>query len=345
MSVRELFYALMLTVLIGWLLSIGQSIILPVVIALMLAYVLFGASESLARWPLFRLLPFWMRYLIVLVLIGLATVFLGLVAIDNLRSIAASAPTYQQNAIKLVGQASAMIGLQDVPTWDTLRELTVDRIDIGSVSLNLLSSVASISGYVVLVATYVLFILLERGTFGQKLAIILSDGEERGAAQAIFVRINRQVVTYLSTKTMINVLLAVLSYVIMRFADVEYAVFWALMIGLLNYIPYVGSFLGVGIVVVFVLLQSGAWQHAGLALILLTAAQVYVGNWVEPRLMSRSLNLSPLVVLLSLVVWSNLWGVLGAIIAVPMTSIVIIILAAFPRSRFVPVLLSRNGEI
>ena len=93
-----------------------------------------------------------------------------------------------------------------------------------------------------------------------------------------------------------------------------------------------------------------SWHVANLSLtvmttILLTFAQVVIGNYFEPRVMSRSLNLSPVVVLFALVFWAAIWGLPGAIIAVPMTSILMIILAAFDITRPVAVLASRDGTL
>ena len=126
---------------------------------------------------------------------------------------------------------------------------------------------------------------------------------------------------------------------------VENAVFWAFLIAMFNYIPYVGSFAGVAVVVLYVAFAYGDLGLIALSLALLTAAQVYVGNILEPRIFARTLNLSPLTVLLALVVWSAIWGLAGAILAVPLTSIVTIVLAAFPSTRPIAVLASRDGDI
>jgi predicted PurR-regulated permease PerM len=75
---------------------------------------------------------------------------------------------------------------------------------------------------------------------------------------------------------------------------------------------------------------------------LLIAAQAYVANVLEPRMIGRQLNISPFVVLLSLAVWSALWGLPGALLAIPLTAMIAIICDAFPASRFIAVLLSEN---
>lgn len=77
----------------------------------------------------------------------------------------------------------------------------------------------------------------------------------------------------------------------------------------------------------------------------ITAIQQFFGNILEPNLMGMTLNLSPLVVVLSLILWGMVWGVVGMFLCVPITVIVVIILANFPGSSWVAILLSRKGEL
>jgi len=343
-AVATLFYSTATAVLIGWLLVLGKNVLLPIVVAAMLTYVLVGAAQALQATSLFRRLPAWLSYLTVLVIAVLSLSLIVTIAAVNLRDIALQVPDSEGVLLEMIGTITRGIGL-NTPTWDTLRSITLDRLDLPALSLNLLSALAAVTGYTVLILTYVGFMVAERGLLQRRLDRIFPDDKDRGTTRRLFDGINEQIVTYLSTKTLINVMLGVISYVLLLVLRVENAVFWAFMIALFNYIPYVGSLIGVGIVVTYLLLVHANLGWASLTLALLTSAQVYVGNWLEPRVMARSLNLSPLTVLVALVVWSSLWGLPGAIIAVPMTSIMMMVLAAFDGTRFIPILLSRDGEI
>jgi AI-2 transport protein TqsA len=77
----------------------------------------------------------------------------------------------------------------------------------------------------------------------------------------------------------------------------------------------------------------------------LSIIQFVIGNIVDPLVMSNSLNLSPFAILVSLAVWTGLWGIPGAFLAVPITAIMTIVLSEFPGSRPIAVLLSRNGQV
>lgn len=345
MTLRDAVHVTALTLALGWLLVVGKTVILPVVVAIMLTYVLVGAVHGLQSLPAGRRLPVWLAYVVVLTVFALALTAISLMIVANLRDIARSELAVQDGLLAVVQRVAPLLGYPKPTDPDALRTALLDRLDLPGLSLDLLSSLASASGYTVLIATYMVFMVAERAPLGRKIDLLLPDTENRGAALAIFRRINRQIVTYLSTKTLINVIVAVLSWVLMKIMGIESAAFWAFLIGLFNYIPYVGSMLGVGVVLVYVILTTGSLRLTIVALLLLTAAQVYVGNWLEPRVMSRSMNLSPVTVLLALVLWASLWGLPGAIIAVPMTSIALIALAQFRTTRPVAVLASRNGTL
>lgn len=89
--------------------------------------------------------------------------------------------------------------------------------------------------------------------------------------------------------------------------DVDFAIFWALVIALLNYIPYVGSFLGMVLPVVLSLAKFYSAQTT----IWLSAVQFYVGNTLESKLIGKGVNLSLFVVMVALSLWSAMWGMVG----------------------------------
>jgi predicted PurR-regulated permease PerM len=345
MTLRDVFHLVALSMMVGWLLVIGKTVILPVVVAVMLTYVLIGAALAMQRIPKLERMPIWLSYVLVLTIFGLTLTVMSLVAIANLRDIAQTALVYPDDILALVGRWAGFFGIDFAPTAQTLRDLIIRKIDLPGLSLGLVSSLASAGGYTILIATYVVFMIAERAPLSLKIDLVLPNTSERGAAVTVFRRINDQIVAYLSSKTLINVIIGGLSYFLMLGMGIENAVFWAFVIGLLNYIPYVGSLLAVVIVVLYTLLATGSFRLSALALVVLTLAQLYVGNWLEPRVMSRSLNLSPLTVLVALVFWSSLWGLPGAIIAVPMTSILLIALGQFRATRAVAILASRDGNL
>ncbi len=86
----------------------------------------------------------------------------------------------------------------------------------------------------------------------------------------------------------------------------------------------------------FALVQFNDWEHAAAVALGLHVWQFGIGTFLQPRVTGESMNLSTLVVVLSLAIWGTLWGVAGAFLAAPLTVLVMIVLAQFPDTRGSP---------
>jgi len=150
---------------------------------------------------------------------------------------------------------------------------------------------------------------------------------------------------YISVKTYVSFLTGVGSWLVMAFFGIEFAVFWAILIFVLNYIPYVGSIIAVLFPVALALFQFGNFGVMGTLFIALTGIQVLVGYIIEPIVMGNSLDISAFVVLASLSLFGTIWGIVGMIIAIPIVIILIIVMSHFEGTRPIAVLLTGNGEL
>jgi AI-2 transport protein TqsA len=334
--------AAVLAVIIFWALWIGKALLLPILIAVISVFVLQRATQALNGLRWIGIFPDWTIRLLVLLLFIVAVVCLGLVAMNTAREIASNLPVYEENVQGLITSVLQAFGRTGDVNWEELYARTIGRLEMSNLAGPALVSIASAGGTLFLVIIYASFMMAEQGSFQRKIAAIFQDPERAQYAHSILQNINTQVSDYLSVKTLINVILAAISFVILWVMGVEYALFWALMIGLLNYIPYVGSMLGVMFPVIFSIVQFGSLPKTIIVGGLLIAAQTWVGNILEPKMIGRKLNMSPFVVLVSLSLFSALWGIAGAILAIPLTSIIAVVLGAFPSTRFLAVLLAED---
>ena len=326
-------------VLIGFLLIVGKSILLPILVAVISVYILITASDWLGRQPVVGALPGWARRTLVLLGFIVAIIALTGVIIATAEELIEEIPNYQENLKLLATKVLVSLG-RDVPAdWSIVWQNTVGEIDIQSLAGSALGSLSSLGGVVFMVVIYAMFLMGERASFAQKFAIAL-PGEGGARLHSIVVSINHSIGDYLSIKTLINVILASISFAVMWLFGVDFALFWAILIGLLNYIPFIGSLIGVMFPVLLTVAQFGSVQTTLSVMALLTAAQLWVGNGLEPRMIGKKVNLSPFVVLVSLSLWTSLWGVAGSILAIPLTSILAIIFRHFDGTRPFAVLLS-----
>ena len=345
MKIRTLTYGVALTIMLGWLMWIGKPVLLPILAALISVYILSTAATSMERLPLVGRLPGWARRSLVLAAFAAGVVLLFVLVINNIAQVAAALVRYEANLDALATRFASLAGIEDEPTWENLRRVTLDQIDLGSRIAPALASLREFGTLLFLTVLYAAFIMAERGFLARKLVIALQDRESGERTLALLSTINERIGGYLSVKTVINVILGAISFAIMLALGLEFALLWAVLIAFLNYIPYFGSMLGVVFPTLLALAQFGTLGMAGLTLALLSAAQIFVGAYLEPRMMGRAFNLSPFAVLLALAFWSALWGLPGAILAVPMTASLVLVLAAFPATRPAAVLLSATGRV
>ena len=140
-------------------------------------------------------------------------------------------------------------------------------------------------------------------------------------------------------------LTGILSFFVMTLIGIDFAPFWALLIFLFNFIPTIGSILGVLFPTLLALVQFEQGGVFVATLILLLVVQLFVGNFLEPRLVGKSLNLSPMVILFSLVFWGQVWGVIGMLLCVPLMVMLNLVLAQFPKTRPIALMLSSQGDV
>jgi len=144
---------------------------------------------------------------------------------------------------------------------------------------------------------------------------------------------------------LLSLVTAIASWVIMKWVGLDFAEFWALLIFFLNYIPNIGSFVATAFPAILALIQFQSWLPFVIITSGIVSIQFIIGNIVEPRFLSKSLNLSPLVILFALSLWGAIWGVLGMFLSVPITVMMMIVFAHFDSTRAVAILLSKDGYV
>lgn len=334
-----------LTLMIGWILIIGRSVILPVVASVIVAYVVLGLSELIGRVPGLRGLPAGARYLLSIVAIAAVLFEMFSLVATNVGGVAAMAPQYQDRVLALIQTIAGHLGIEGEQSWRTLRQDMLAYVNLQRLVSATLGSAVSVAASFLVVTIYAGFILLEKNAFAAKIARISDEPAKVAQIQQVIHDVNSRIGTYLVMKTLINLVLAVGSYFILLYFGIEFAAFWAVLIGLFNYIPYLGGWIGVGLPTLVAVAQFGAFWPVAVFVMAMAAIQVLLGNFIEPWLMGNSLNLSPFVILVSLVAWASLWGIAGAILSVPIMAVLVILFSEFESTRPIAILLSRDGEI
>lgn len=343
---RTFVYATVLAVCIGWVLYVGRGIFVPIVFSVLVVYVIRGLADVLTRLPgVGARLPTAVRYTVSTLGIAWALTAIASLVAGSLGNVASLAPQYAGAVLGAIQEIATRLGIEVTPTWDSLKREVLAQINAQRLIGSTFVSVTGIVSTLVVVLLYVVFLLIEERSFATKLAGMSGDPLRVAQLQKIIGSINARVGTYLALKTVVSAVLGVLCWAILAFLGVEFAAFWGVLIGLLNFIPYLGSALGVALPAALATMQFGDLGQVIVVVLALSAAQFVIGFFLDPYLMANSLNLSPFVILVSLAVWGALWGIAGAFLAVPLTACMALVFAEFEATRPLAVLLSQDGRV
>jgi predicted PurR-regulated permease PerM len=327
--------AIITTILVGWVLHVGASILQPLVIAFLLASMLQPVIVRLARLKI----PPTIAVVFLVALIGLGLAQGGLMLQSSIEDFFTNS-----GAETLVDGIHDQLVKSSIP--ERVQNLIVDSLgksDLQGVASELIGGGVGFAKGLMLIMIYMSFIFAEQKIFRRKILSIA--GEREAEASQMLEKMARGIQRYLSVKTVVSLLTGSLCYVVLVSLDVPYALLFGLLTFLLNFIPTFGSIIA-GFFPTITALGSGApWSTALTVMAAYLVINLTLGSYIEPKILGRELNLSPLVVVVSVVVWAGIWGVVGAFLAVPLTSAIQIMLLSSERTRPVAILLSTGpGE-
>jgi predicted PurR-regulated permease PerM len=329
---------LMAVILTGYALYWMRGILTPLALAVFLLVMVDGLARVIAhRVPL---LPRWSALPLALAVSSLAFALTVYAVAANAGGFAAELVDAAPRLNAVIAQIAYAMGIAVPPTiQELINQLNPIRY-LGNIA-GLLQTFGSNATYVLI---YLGFLLASRTGFEKKAAALFPHNDERAHATAVFIRIRDGVERYLWIQTVTGAIIAVLSWALMAALGLESATFWAFLIFVVCFIPVVGGLVAGVLPALFALVQYTAWWPALVLFVGLQVILFVVGNVVLPRMQRDSLNIDPVVVLLSLAFWGAIWGVTGMFLSTPLTVTGITILAQFPGSRWIAVLMSGDGD-
>jgi len=341
-SFSHAFYTLAFFVLFFRVLSLGANVIVPFFIAVLFAFAIIGMSDFYKKIRIFRFsLPPFLSMLLSLLTIVLIFWIIVTMLNANFQEIILLLPSYQEK-IQIIFEKILQY-FHFSKHFDGSE--VISQLDINQILTSTLSSITAIFSQTGLISVYVLFILWEYRYFSDKIQLMINDEAQRYHAIITIDKIKSDIKSYFLIKTIVSFVTWVMSYLVMWLFDLDFALFWAMLIFLLNFIPNIGSFIAVCFPLILSLVQYESYYPFFFLLIVLSSIQILMGNIIEPRFMGNRLNLSPLVIIMALGFWGTLWGIIGMLLCVPIMVIVNIILSKFPSTRPIAILLSEKWEL
>lgn len=299
----------------------------------------FGVFVAILLWPLQvrleRRLPRRLAFAVsVLVLLAAVAGFFAALWWSGAK-VAERGPEYAERLDEMAAAARQ---------WAAARGLSLPAGGVSGEAAQGLVRRAALAAYssllaIVLALAFAILALLEGHVFQEKARRgFRRRRHARGVVESA-ERIAARFQQYLWAKVVLAVVQGVTAWLVALLLGLDFALVWGLIAALLNFIPSIGSTLAVIPPTLFATLQFDGWGRPLLVFGAMALQQVVLGNFVDPRIEGRFLQLSPLVVLFAIVFWGWLWGVGGALLGVPIMVALTIVFDEMPQTRWLAAML------
>jgi len=320
----------------------GRTFLVPLAISILVWNLLEAMIQRFASVKLGRVqVPTWLA-----AILGIAVVLLGLylvvsILLSQVDAVTVAWPRYVARLQTIVGDLTQWLGAEQSAK---LRDAFA-KIDLTQRLPGAFASAQSFVVTLLLILAYVGFLFVESGYMTQKIVAMFPDQTRAREAREVLNDVSESVRRYISVKTGVSALTGVSCYVVMRWLGIDFAATWALLIFFLNFIPNIGSIVGVSLPALVALVQFDTLGPFAIVVLGLTTINLMIGSVLEPMLMGKTLNMSPFAIMLSLAFWGTIWGIVGMFLSVPIMALVMIICAHIPGWRWLAVLLSKDGQV
>ena len=330
-----------------FLLWIGRSILIPLLIAAFLWYLMNAISDYYRKVLPFKTpqtkseKTYWHIFNWISNLASLATIcfviYLFITQIKPMFSeLVSILPTLQDKLTQFGTYLSNSVGLK----FDANMIPNITKI-----ASNIGSSVASVATSMGMVLVYMIFMFIEQSTFNQKFAALFPNKRQSKKSRYILDSIDYNMKKYLFVKTTISAITGVFSFIWLQLIGVEFAGVWAFIVFVTSYIPTIGAIVACSLPILYSLITAPTLQQPILTAAGLIVLQILFGNILEPKFTGKTLNISTLAILINLVFWGMIWGIAGMFFSVPLLVATYIICAQFDSTRWIAILLSADGNI
>jgi predicted PurR-regulated permease PerM len=279
---------------------------------------------------------------VTLVFILIVGIFIGFgeIIANSFSSFSEDAPKYEKNLDEMRDSALEFLTKMGLSVSNVEIKGLLEPSKIMNLTATILGQLGSIMGNAFTIFFLALFLLLELDSIPIKTKAIMKGSS--GSLDYLGV-IGASIRHYLSIKTLTSLLTGLLIWICLAIIGVDYAIIWALIAFLLNYIPNIGSIIAAIPAMLFSLIQLGfggvIWTAGAFI-----AVNMIIGNAVEPKMMGKGMGLSTFVVFLSLMFWGFILGTVGMFLSVPLTMAIKIMLEQNPKTKWVAIILGTTKE-
>ncbi|WP_434925871.1 AI-2E family transporter [Shewanella sp. HL-SH8] len=314
----------------------ASPIVVPFVLSAFLAMICNPAITLMCRFKIPKALAV-MLLMLFIVLIGL---WLASLVGSSVNEFSKQMPVYRA---QLIEQFAWVLDKLQSFNINISRDKVLEYFDPGmalSMTTNMLSGVGNVMANLFLIILTIVFMLFEAQDMPKKFHLALDDPDMRLKQIDKFLNSVNQ---YMMIKTLVSLATGVIVGIGLSIIGVDYALLWAVIAFLFNYIPNIGSIIAAIPAVLLAFIQFGPGA-AGATGLLYFGTNMVMGNVIEPKFMGKGLGLSTLVVFLSLIFWGWLLGSVGMLLSVPLTMVVKIGMESSQSGMWLAILLADNVD-
>ena len=314
-------YLLKTLLIVGGILTlcyIGTSLILPLLVAAIIAVLLDKPTTKFKQWGL----PNWLAITLSLVLMIIVFFLLSWLIGSQINNIADDWPTIKDKASEKLNNLSEWANQRlnwDYQNYIENNKRLVQKAE--SFVTTFLSSVMNLLSQSLIIFVYVVLLLMQKKMFINFFKKLASNSS---GMTLILTESSKIISKYLLGKGKIMIFLFAIYYLGFSLGSVPYALFLAVFAALFSIIPYVGNFIGGGIAVILSYLYSGT-TPALIVVGVISAAQLIENYILTPWIIGDETNLNPFITVFGIILFSMLWGMVGAIIALPIIGVLKVI--------------------
>lgn len=317
------------------LLYVFRAVLWPFALALVLAILIMSLSDRVVR-----LLPRARRWMV----FAITAVILGGIIVSSMAMVIEGASRIVAEMPAMLVRIDQLLALVRLPGGGTLSlEALAQKVELGPVADRLLGSVQGASAGLGLTLIFLFFLLISKPMIEKRVDQIVAERGGRGLA-SVLERSFSGVESYMYVQSVTGLMIAVGSGVVMFALGLDNALFWSLVIFLFSYLPVLGVLVGSVGPTLFALLQFPSLTPAIAVFVGIQVVSSVVGNLVLPKMQADSQNIDPAASLIAVGMWTVIWGVPGAFLAIPLTLALMYALAQYDDLRWLAVLISHDGD-
>ena len=255
---------------------------------------------------------------------------------SNITDVIQNIELYQNNLNQLLFYFSK------TPINNFFNESTImENFNLMNFFTYLLNIITNFAGNFSMIIFLFIFLVIEKKFLKLKISKIIKN---KGKLK-VFSNINHDIYNYFRIKAFTSFLTGILTFFILVVFNSDLAIAFGILSFFLNFIPYIGSLISILLPVIFSVVENYNLMYSTIILALLFLSHLFIGNFLENKLMGKALNISPIVLLIFLSIMGKLWGISGMFLSVPIIVVLIIILNNFKKTKNIAILLSEKGNL